>query len=54
MEEGKSPSGRYRNSYEAVYGRRFLLAAKTGRQLYHEAAADEPVFDYRCHLYPRG
>jgi glucuronate isomerase len=30
----------------------FLLSTKTARELYHEAAADEPIFDYHCHLAP--
>jgi len=31
----------------------FLLANKTARKLYHEAAAGEPIFDYHCHLVPK-
>jgi glucuronate isomerase len=31
----------------------FLLAGKTAQQLYHEAAAGEPIFDYHCHLIPK-
>ena len=31
----------------------FLLNNKTAQRLYHEAAADEPIFDYHCHLIPR-
>jgi glucuronate isomerase len=31
----------------------FLLSTRTAQQLYHEAAADEPIFDYHCHLPPR-
>jgi glucuronate isomerase len=31
----------------------FLLSTKTAQKLYHEAAADEPIFDYHCHLIPR-
>ena len=31
----------------------FLLSNKTAQKLYHEAAAEEPVFDYHCHLDPR-
>ncbi|MDR2501612.1 MAG: glucuronate isomerase [Treponema sp.] len=31
----------------------FLLSNKTAQKLYHEAAAEEPVFDYHCHLAPR-
>jgi glucuronate isomerase len=30
----------------------FLLSTKTARELYHEAAAEEPIFDYHCHLDP--
>ncbi len=33
-------------------GENFLLLSKTGQKLYHEAAADIPVFDYHCHLIP--
>ncbi|MDR2630995.1 MAG: glucuronate isomerase [Spirochaetaceae bacterium] len=32
--------------------RDFLLTTKTAQELYHEAAADEPIFDYHCHLIP--
>ena len=31
----------------------FLLTNKTAQKLYHEAAADEPIFDYHCHLIPK-
>ena len=31
----------------------FLLSTKTAEKLYHEAAAEEPVFDYHCHLVPK-
>lgn len=31
----------------------FLLDTETGRRLYHEDAADLPIFDYHCHLSPR-
>ena len=31
----------------------FLLANKTAQKLYHEAAAEEPIFDYHCHLVPK-
>ena len=31
----------------------FLLSNKTAQKLFHEAAAQEPVFDYHCHLDPR-
>jgi len=30
----------------------FLLPNKTAEKLYHEAAAEEPIFDYHCHLIP--
>jgi len=30
----------------------FLLTNKTAQKLYHEAAADQPIFDYHCHLIP--
>ncbi len=31
----------------------FLLNNETARQLYHEYAADMPIYDYHCHLNPR-
>lgn len=31
----------------------FLLQTKTARRLYHEAASQEPIFDYHCHLNPK-
>lgn len=31
----------------------FLLTTRTGRWLYHEVAAQEPIFDYHCHLNPK-
>ena len=31
----------------------FMLSNKTAERLYHEAAAQEPIFDYHCHLIPR-
>ena len=31
----------------------FLLSTVTAQKLYHEAAADEPIFDYHCHLIPK-
>ncbi|MDR2484149.1 MAG: glucuronate isomerase [Treponema sp.] len=31
----------------------FLLTTKTARRLYHEAAAEEPILDYHCHLIPQ-
>ena len=30
----------------------FLLTNSTAQRLYHEAAGDEPIFDYHCHLPP--
>lgn len=30
----------------------FLLTNKFAQRLYHEYAADEPIFDYHCHLPP--
>lgn len=31
----------------------FLLQGETAQILYHEAAAEMPIFDYHCHLPPR-
>ncbi|MDR2633063.1 MAG: glucuronate isomerase [Treponema sp.] len=31
----------------------FLLTTKTAQKLYHEAAAEEPIWDYHCHLIPK-
>ncbi|MDR0525772.1 MAG: glucuronate isomerase [Spirochaetaceae bacterium] len=31
----------------------FLLTNKTAQKLYHEAASEEPIFDYHCHLIPK-
>lgn len=31
----------------------FLLKNATGRALYHDIAADMPIYDYHCHLSPR-
>lgn len=31
----------------------FLLENETARNLYHESAAKEPIFDYHCHLIPQ-
>jgi glucuronate isomerase len=31
----------------------FLLTTATAQRLYHEAAAEEPIFDYHCHLNPK-
>ena len=30
----------------------FLLDTETGKQLYHDYAADLPIIDYHCHLPP--
>jgi len=30
----------------------FLLGTKQARELYHRYAADEPIYDYHCHLPP--
>lgn len=30
----------------------FLLETKTSQKLYHDYAADMPIFDYHCHLIP--
>ena len=30
----------------------FLLSNKTAQRLFHEAAAEEPILDYHCHLNP--
>lgn len=30
----------------------FLLSTDSARHLYHEFAADEPIYDYHCHLPP--
>lgn len=31
----------------------FLLTTDTARQLYHETAAAQPIYDYHCHLDPQ-
>ncbi|MCL2130169.1 MAG: glucuronate isomerase, partial [Treponema sp.] len=31
----------------------FLLESKTAQKLYHEAASEEAIFDYHCHLIPK-
>ena len=31
----------------------FLLSTKTAQALFHEAAAEQPIYDYHCHLSPR-
>ncbi|MDR1307730.1 MAG: glucuronate isomerase, partial [Treponema sp.] len=38
---------------KAFMDKDFLLNSATARRLYHEAAAEEPIFDYHCHLNPR-
>jgi len=30
----------------------FFLTTDTARRLYHQAAADQPIYDYHCHLDP--
>ncbi|MDY0287848.1 MAG: glucuronate isomerase [Sphaerochaeta sp.] len=34
-------------------GENFLLQTKTAEALYHEAAKNQPIFDYHCHLIPQ-
>ncbi len=31
----------------------FLLSNETARRLYHDYAADQPIYDYHCHLDPK-
>lgn len=31
----------------------FLLSTETARRLYHDYAAQQPIFDYHCHLNPK-
>ncbi|MBU1294867.1 MAG: glucuronate isomerase, partial [Gammaproteobacteria bacterium] len=31
----------------------FLLTTETAKRLYHEYAADQPIYDYHCHLSPQ-
>ncbi|KGQ69552.1 glucuronate isomerase [Chelonobacter oris] len=31
----------------------FLLSSETARRLYHDYAAEQPIFDYHCHLNPK-
>ena len=31
----------------------FLLHSPTARRLFHEAAKDQPIIDYHCHLSPK-
>ncbi|HKL20691.1 MAG TPA: glucuronate isomerase, partial [Tichowtungia sp.] len=31
----------------------FMLQGKTAQTLYHDYAADMPIFDYHCHLPPQ-
>ena len=30
----------------------FMLGGATARKLYHEYAADMPIYDFHCHLSP--
>ncbi|MDU3933531.1 MAG: glucuronate isomerase, partial [Serratia liquefaciens] len=30
----------------------FLLGSEFARRLYHDYAAEQPIFDYHCHLPP--
>ncbi|WP_439327918.1 glucuronate isomerase [Lonepinella sp. BR2357] len=34
-------------------GEDFLLSNEVARQLYHDYAKDQPIFDYHCHLSPK-
>ncbi len=34
-------------------GEDFLLSSETARRLYHDYAADQPIYDYHCHLPPQ-
>lgn len=38
---------------KAFIDKDFLLQSKTARKLYHEFAAEMPIFDYHCHLPPQ-
>lgn len=38
---------------KAFMDENFLLSTKTAQRLYHEVAAQEPIFDYHCHLIVR-
>ena len=31
----------------------FMLSNETAKKLYHDFAADMPIFDYHCHLSPQ-
>ena len=31
----------------------FLLSSESARRLYHDYAADQPIYDYHCHLSPK-
>ena len=31
----------------------FMLVHDTAKRLYHDYAADMPIFDYHCHLSPQ-
>src|SRR5580698_1135360 len=37
----------------AFITKNFLLQNKTANSLYREYAAEQPIFDYHCHLAPR-
>jgi glucuronate isomerase len=37
---------------KAFMDKDFLLTNETARALFHRSAADEPIFDYHCHLIP--
>jgi glucuronate isomerase len=37
----------------AFIAENFLLQNKTARRLYNDYAADQPIFDFHCHLSPR-
>src|SRR5690554_94637 len=50
------PNTRTRNRrirMKPFMGPDFLLENETARQLYHDSAAGEPIFDYHCHLIPQ-
>ena len=37
----------------AFISENFLLQTKQARELYHRFAADQPIYDYHCHLPPQ-
>jgi glucuronate isomerase len=37
---------------KAFMDKDFLLTTDTAKRLYHEVAAEQPIFDYHCHLPP--